>query len=178
MRLSRLTTHLLRWLAAAWLTAVLAACATGTKLVDHSFSFDGRNDGWVDSVELLAYSYGDQYYRVRNDIEKPRSGVFAGKSSLPSSDGVSGPMPVGEFLFVKWRLKATGEVLQQRVDLRGRLPSDMAGHELTFVIDGRQLFVFVVTSERKKSYGEAPVLKTWRSNFAKAYEIYPGVSDK
>jgi hypothetical protein len=164
---------LTRWLAAVVLGLVLAACATGPKLVNHSFSFSGRDDGWMNSVDLLAYSYGDQYSRVQNDIENPRSGVFAGKDRLPSSDGVHGPMPVGEFLFVKWRVKATGEVMEERVNLRDRLPKNMTNHEITFVIDGRQLHVFVVTPERKKAYGEPPVLMTWRSNFAKTYEIFP-----
>ncbi|HEY9097073.1 MAG TPA: hypothetical protein VIN35_15105 [Hydrogenophaga sp.] len=164
---------LTRWLAAVVLGMALAACATGPKLVNHSFSFSGLNDGWMNSVALLAYAYGDQYYRVRNDIDKPRSGVFAGKDRLPPGDGVSGPMPVGDFLYVKWRFLETGEILESKVDLKGRLPADMTDHELTFVIDGRQLHVFVVTPERKKTYGEPPVLMTWRSNFAKTYEIYP-----
>ena len=49
----------------------------------------------------------------------------------------------------------------------------MSDHELTFVIDGRQLFVYVVTPRRKKSADEPPTLKTWRSEFAYAYEIFP-----
>ena len=164
-----------RWFAAVLLGLTLVACATGPKLVSHSFNFNGRNDGWMNSVALLAYAYGDQYYRVRNDIEEPRSGVFAGKDSLPPGDSISGPMPVGDFLYVKWRLLETGEVLESKVDLKGRLPADMTDHELTFVIEGRQLHVFVVTPERKRKYGEPPVLMTWRSNFAKTYEIYPSV---
>jgi len=147
----------------------LAACATaggGARLVPHAFNFEGWNDGWAQQAELLAFSYGDQYAPTR---AKSRDGKGIGNSW-----GVNGPMPVGEFLYVQWRLKATGEVLEQRVDLRDRLPRDMTDHELTFVIDGRQLYVYVVTPERKKAYGEPPVLKTWRSNFAKAYEIYPG----
>jgi len=144
----------------------LAACATGgAKLVPHAFNFHGWNDGWAQTATLLEYSYGDRYAMVRD------------RSTDGHSVGVqwsaNGPMPVGEFLYVKWRLKATGEEVEQRVDLRDRLPRDMTDHELTFVIDGRQLYVYVVTPERKKAYGEPPVLKTWRSNFAKAYEIYP-----
>ena len=165
-------------LLALFLAGLLAGCATGPKLVPHAFSFDGRKDGWHETVDLLAYSYGDQYHKVRRSLESPSSSLFAGLSGLPSGHGVNGPMPVGEFLYVKWRIKATGEVLEDRVDLRGRLPKDMSDHELTFVIDGRQLFVFVVTPERKKAYGEPPLLKTWRSNFARAYEIYPQIEPR
>jgi hypothetical protein len=48
-------------------------------------------------------------------------------------------MPIGEFLYVKWRIKATGEVLEDRVDLHPVLPWNMGHHTVTFVIEGRQL---------------------------------------
>lgn len=162
-----------RALMALWLAVLLAACASGPKLVSHGFSFNGLHDKWIESVDLLAYAYGDRYYRVRDDLEHPRSSLFAGKASLPPGNSVDGPMPVGEFLYVKWRVKASGEVLEQRVDLRDRLPRDMTDHELTFVIDGRQLFVYVVTPRRKRSFDAPPILKTWRSEFAHAYEVFP-----
>ena len=123
---------------------VLTACASvgGPKMVNHAFNFDGWNDGWQPTVELLEYAYGDQYAQVRR---KAQDGYSAGVTA-----GVNGAMPVGEFLYVKWRLKASGEVLEERVDLRDRLPRDMTDHELTFVLDGKQLYVFVVTPERKQ----------------------------
>lgn len=166
-----------QWLALT-LLVVMAGCATGPKMVPHAFSFDGNYDKWANSVDLLAYAYGDQYHMVRNDVANPRSPVFAGLSKLPPGTGVNGPMPVGDFLHVRWRLHSTGEVLEERVDLRGRLPKDMTDHELTFVIDGRQLYVFVVTPRRKKSSDEPPVLKTWRSQYSYAYEIFPTLRNR
>jgi hypothetical protein len=158
---------LARWLALVGWLLLATGCATAQspRLVNHSFNFDGWNDGWQASVEMLAYAYGDQNPMVRGEA---RNGHSAGGSS-----GVSGQMPVGEFLYVKWRLKSTGEVFEQQVDLRDRLPQDMTDQELTFLMDGPQLYVYVVTSERKKAYGEPPLQKTWRSYFAKAYEIFP-----
>lgn len=153
-----------QWLALS-LVVVMAGCATGPKVVSHSFNYDGFNDKWADKVDLLAYSYGDQYPKL---IRKAAEGGTVGAQGI-----VNGPIPVGEFLYVQWRLKATGEVLEQRVDLRDRLPRDMTDHELTFLMDGRQLFVYVVTPRRKKSFDEPPILKTWRSEFAHAYEIFP-----
>ena len=172
--------RLVRWLLALCISLVLVACTTvgGPKLVVHAFNFDGTKDGWAEQADLLAFSYGDQYQRVQNSVDDPRSGVFAGMSELPPRESVNGPMPVGDFLYVKWRLMASGEVLEERVDLRARLPGDMKDHELTFVIDGRQLYVYVVTPERKKAYAEAPLLKTWRSKFSKAFEVFPNQSPR
>ena len=163
----------LRALLATGLLAVLTACASGPTLVSHAFSFNGINDGWVESIDLLAYAYGDAYDRVRNDLEKPRSSLFAGKESLPPGDSVNGPMPVGEFLYVKWRVKATGELREERVDLRGRLPRDMSDHELTFVIDGPQLYVYVVTPVPQKPWGKTATHRTSISAFRVTYEVFP-----
>jgi hypothetical protein len=172
------TTVMGRWLralAALWLVFALAGCASGPKLVSHAFSFNGLNDKWAGSVDLLAYAYGDGYHKVREDLANPSTSLFAGKSSLPTGELINGPMPVGEFLFVKWRVKATGEVLEQRVDLRDRLPRDMTDHELTFVIDGRQLYVYVLTPVTQKPWGEVATHRTWKSAFRITREIYPKI---
>jgi hypothetical protein len=161
-----------RWLALT-LLVMMTACATGPRAVSHAFSFDGFNDKWADKVDLLAYAYGDQYHMVRNDVANPRSPVFAGLSKLPPGTGVNGPMPVGEFLRVKWRIQATGEVFEERVDLRDRLPKDMSDHELTFVIDGRQLYVYVVTPTPQKPSGRAATHRSWHSKYNVTYEVFP-----
>jgi hypothetical protein len=161
------------WLAAFTVAVSLVACASTPKLVPHAFSFNGLNDKWAESVDLLAYAYGDSDSMVRNDIDNPRSSVYANKSTLPPGTGVNGAMPVGDFLFVKWRIKASGEVLEKRVELGDRLPKDMTDHELTFVIDGKQLYVYVITPTSQKPWGKDPVNRSWRSAFRVTYEIYP-----
>ena len=161
---------LTRWLVMLGLLLALAACASTPRLVWHAFNFNGWNDGWARQVDLLEFSYGDQYRETRAKSTDGRT--------IGSSDSVNGPMPVGEFLYVKWRLKATGEVLEDRVDLRHRLPRDMTDHELTFVIDGRQLYVYVVTPQLITSQYKAPLLRTWLSRYNVAYEIYPTLSPR
>jgi hypothetical protein len=151
------------------LLLVLSACAAmpsgEPRLVRHSFSFDGWSDKWVDQVDVLEYSYGDQYRMVRDSVRPPRTNV-GGRASI------NGPMPVGEFLYVKWRIKATGEVLEERVDLRPLLPKDMTDHKLAFVIDGRQLYVYLGTPKPKHE-DDPPILKTTMSRYYVTYEIYP-----
>jgi hypothetical protein len=94
------------------------------------------------------------------------------ESTLGYRTNINASMANGEYLFAKWRLKNTGEILENRVDLRGRLPDNMFGHKVAFVIDGQQLFVFVITPKEKK-YMTPPILKTSLSKFYESYEIYP-----
>ena len=148
----------------------VSACATSPaqpRLVNHAFSFNGKlfGDKWSDTVDLLEYSYGDQYRMVRDKVEPP-------KERLGPSSGVNGAMPVGDFLYVKWRIKATGEVLDDRVDLRPVLPKDMTRHRVTFVIDGRTLYVYLATPTPKHE-DDPPILKTTVSRYYVTYEIYP-----
>ena len=152
-------------LLALFLVAWLVGCATGPQKVMQSFSCDMWKDGWATQATLLDYSYGDQVPMLR---EKAR-----GETGLGCSGGVWMPMPIAEFLYVKWRLEATGEVIEERVDLRGRLPQNMRDQEVTFVIDGRQLYVYLVTStEITQNLPKAP-LRAWRSRYKVTYEIYP-----
>ena len=148
----------------------LSACVSGPRLVAHGFSYNGWSDKWATENDLLAYSYGEQYSMVRDQGNPDQSGI--GYQS-----GVNGDMPVGKFLSVRWRIKSTGEVIEDRVDLRSILPNDMFGHRITFVIDGRQLFVYLVTPKTKPIEVQPP-LKTTLSRYYVTYEIYPNNSFK
>lgn len=154
-----------------WLVAVLAiamllgACASGPQLVWHKFAFDGWSDGWAKQVDLLEYSYGDQYHMVRDKVRE-------GTESLGYGANINGPMPIGEFLYVKWRIKGTGEVRGERVDLRDKLPSNMFQHGLTFVIEDKQLYVYLVATAVRDSKQPKP-LKTYLSRYNETYEIFP-----
>jgi hypothetical protein len=153
-------------LAALTVLALTTACAGGGKVVSQSFSCDMWNDGWARTVDLLEYSYGDK------DPMLSRRRPLEGRQVMGCGT-INTAMPVAEFLHVKWRLKATGEVIEERVDLRGRLPKDMYMQKVTFVIAERQLFVYLVTPEMlKPSLRERP-LRTWLSKFHVTYEIYP-----
>lgn len=159
-------TRWIRWVGLLALCTGLWACAgAGPRQPDHSFSYDGWFDGWAKQVDLLEYRYG-------NNERMTSSTVNPGSTSIGYQSSVSGSMPIGEFLYVKWRIKATGEVLQDRVDLRPLLPWNMGKHTVTFVIDGRQLYVYLVTNQ-SKPYKSSPILKTYLSEYDVTYEIYP-----
>lgn len=163
-------THFMnRWLRATYLlllAAALGACATGPKLVLHSFNCAQWKDGWAEQADLLAYSYGNNVPMLTETQPWP------GHSSI-GCGGITANMPVAEFLHVKWRLKESGEILEDRVDLRNRLPRDMRNHQVTFVIDGRQLYVYLITPKKVKNWTKKPSSRTWHSEFYVSYEIYP-----
>lgn len=160
-----------RLLLSALTVVALLGCAAGggQRQVFHSFDFHGWNDGWYSgpksNVQLQEYSYGDQYRMVRDQVK-------AGDEFLPPTTSVSGSMPIGEFLYVRWRLKDSGEMIEHRVDLRDRLPWNMHNKRVTFVIDGKKLYVYLVTDQGKE-YGTPPLNRAWRSNMYVTYEIYP-----
>ena len=142
-----------------------AGCAASPSSAHHSFSFDGGYDKWASDVDLLEYDYGGQYSMVRRKATD-------NSTPLGSRTGVHGMMPVGEFIFVKWRIKSTGEIRETRVDLRDRLPRNMFEHGVTFVIEGQELYVYLITPTEKK-YMTPPVLRSWLSKSRVSYELYP-----
>lgn len=134
----------------SWMLAVLtvitfSACATRPRLVDHSFEFDARWDS--PDVEILDYRYGASNQPGAKGCQKQDTPCLASRQYV----GITGEMLLGDDLFVKWRVKSTGIVYEDTVDLRGRLPSDMKKHKLRFVVKGAQLYVFVISAEKSES---------------------------
>lgn len=163
----------LRVIAIAALASSLVACAVGPRQVWQQFTFSGDFDGWDRTIDLLAYEYGTNDRMTKNSVDKPRGPVWKDGSSIAPTTNINGPMPVGEFLYVRWRVKATGQVYEERVDLRERLPADMKDHGLTFVIDGPQLYVYVITPRPKPYYKAPPLNRSWHSKHNVTYEIFP-----
>ena len=121
----------------AWLTT----CASGPRVVDHAFSFDARWDS--PGIEVLNYRYGSSNMPGTHIApELLRTGQHSGGM------GVNGPMPIGDTLYVKWRIKATGEVFEDSVGLKSRLPEDITRHLLYFIVGGPQLYVYLIGPDR------------------------------
>jgi hypothetical protein len=130
-----------RWLVALIALVAVAACASNPEVVDHSFGFDTLKDG--QDAEVIDYRYGNS----KLPVHAPEWAVKEGKTFTFNS--VGGPMQRGDFLYVKWRIKSTSEVYEDNVDLRHRLPSDIKGHHIHFIIRGPQLYVYLVTPEKR-----------------------------
>lgn len=131
----------LQTLVAAAFLVSMAACASEPRLVDHSFEFDARWDS--PDAEILDYRYGNS---KQPGARPPEYMLRSGK--IAQQVGISGEMLRGDALYVKWRIKSTGEVYEDSVNLRSRLPTDMNKQRIRFIVSGPQLYVFVISPER------------------------------
>ena len=156
--------HLPWWLALLVSLNALTACATSKGIVDHSFTFDAISDS--PDVTVLDFRYGtSKQPGASNDDELRAQGRSVQRTNT------SGPMIRGDHLFVKWRIKATGEILEDTVDLRQRLPRSIEDQRLYFIIKGRQLHVYLISSERR-SPGAQPIGSSTYDHL-KAITVYP-----
>lgn len=145
-------THWLKtWL--LLMVMALAACApmsSGTaqsvgRMVDHSFAFDAFRDSR--DVEILQYRYGDDGgFNTRSTPAE----IQSGKGIM--SANTTGDMLLGKDLYVKWRIKSTGQVIEDTVDLTSRLPFNMKRKRLRFIVEGEKLYVYVISREEVRPY--------------------------
>jgi hypothetical protein len=153
-----------RWLTGLAALCALAACAGTQQIVNHSFMFEMARDG-QDAV-VLDYLYGDP---AQPSARNPERLAHEGKS-LQGTD-VSGPLLRGDSLYVKWRVKTTGRIYEDTVDLRQRLPADIGGKILYFMIKGPQLYVYVISQEPRPA--NSPPIGPRVFSYLKTTKIYP-----
>ena len=135
------------WVAFAF---ILGSCAvhpasaieqhTQPERVYYSFEFSVRD---MQDVEIIDYWLKTD--RPDYTFKNPESYKKQGKCKQISSDNGLYAKPT--ILYIKWRLKSTGQEYQDTVDVRQRLPKDMAGSTFTFLIKGSQLNVYLATRE-------------------------------
>jgi hypothetical protein len=141
---------LLRLVVALTTLFVAVGCANEPKVVDHAFTF---NVGWDSpDVDLLDYRYGTSLLPGVQNSEHLRA-----EGRAPLNANVNGPMRQGDSLYVKWRVKSTGQIYEDTVDLRRRLPRDITKHRIYFLIKGPQLYVYLIPPKSRKRPAGAPV---------------------
>jgi len=149
-----------RWLITALVAVTLAACASTPAVVSHGFGFDFISDS--PDAELLDYRYGTSYYGKSERQSMGRVG---------QQTAIFGAIRKGDDLYVKWRLKSTGEVFEETVDLKSRLPADIKGSRIYFLVRGPQLYVYLIT-DQKRAKDESPNGPSKWSSF-RTLTIYP-----
>lgn len=138
--------NLERWI--AFTVFFLAACNSDSR-VDHAFAFDAISDS--PGITIVDYRYGTSNAPGASNPDDRRQ---EGRSFQGTY--TSGPMLVGNEMYVKWRFDATREIIEQTADLKNRLPRNMDGKIVYFVVEGRQLNVYVI-SDKPRDPGSAPV---------------------
>lgn len=127
------------YLAMSMLGVALAACASKPRLADHSFEFDARTDS--PDIELLSWRYGTSRHPGARSCPDPRAVC----TKVGQQAGISGAMRIGEDLYVKWRVKSSGDVFEDTVDLRDKLPRNIEDHTIRFIANQSQLYVYLIT---------------------------------
>lgn len=108
------------------------------RMVFHSLSYNFAVDS--PATELLDCLYGEMLGKhTQHEVD-------TGLARRGECFNGGGTMPMGDFLYVKWRDKATGKEYEERVDLKSRLPSpkEMKGQTVYFLVDDNQLYVYLV----------------------------------
>ncbi|KAB2318778.1 hypothetical protein F8A86_10445 [Betaproteobacteria bacterium SCN1] len=127
------------------LLAVMSACASSPDIVEHGFSFDARWDSR--DVEILNYRYGNS-----NQPGARPQDYSLREGKVPQQVSITGKIPREDTLYVKWRIKTTGEVYEDTVDLKRYLPRDITGHDIRFIIEGSQLYVYLISLRPVRGY--------------------------
>lgn len=119
------------------------ACSQQPRIEWHGFEFNATAD--MPEVDVIEYQYGSSEAQgTANSIERSHY-LYGDKGSKGFHAGHRfGDTPVGEFLFVKWRDKATQKIHEDKIDLRKRLPDDLYGKTVYFLIDNNQVYVYLI----------------------------------
>lgn len=153
----------------------LTGCSLGVgvfadKYPFHSFSFDTRHDS--SDTEVLDYEYGTgRQFGTHANQEMVAMGTDFSQWST------TGHMPRGDFLYVKWRVMNRkrppeyADIYEDRVDLRSRLPFNLTGYRVHFVIKGPQLYVYLISPELKSASEPAGPVREYAAH--KQVQIYP-----
>ena len=95
------------------LTVSFTGCTSG--LINHGFQFNAK---WESpDIEILGYRYGNSNYNRALATEYPYS-----ERKIPQSSTFIGSMNRGDDLYVKWKIKSTGVIYEDTVDLKKLMP--------------------------------------------------------
>ncbi len=137
-----------RWFVLSFISLILFGCASTKPIEHHGFKFDFFYDN--QTAIVLDYWYGDKSrilwgmpeYKVKQNETIRADNTWA----LPRR---------GDYIYIKWRDGPNGEVYEDKVDLRSRLPADITGSTIYLMIYGPKLYVYLATTNHRPA-GENP----------------------
>ena len=138
----------------------------------HSFSFSAISES--PDIEVLDYQYGSKSdYEREGGVGLRPAPYRLERGDIFTGVGITGTFPKGDYLYVKWRVKNTGQIYEDKVDLTTRLPKDINQHEIHFLIKGTQLFVFLLPPPYKFSILDYRKNDSVNVDYFKKHQIYP-----
>lgn len=140
---------LLRTIGVAVLACVMTSCATPQpplrterRYATHTFSFDARRDS--PDIDILDFHYGgNDHPSVRGCPRHPDQCKPPFYSTVAHAK-----MEVADQLYVKWRIRTSGEIYEDVVDLHGRLPNDITGQRIHFIVSEDRLHVYLIGANK------------------------------
>lgn len=157
----RLVTH---WLGASVFAFAIAACSANQGIVTHAFGFNAIQDS--PDIEVLDYRYGNS----KQPGARPPAWALR-ENRVAQGTTTSGEMLRGDELHVKWRIKSTGTIREDSVDLRNRLPENIKDHRIYFIVKDTQLYVYLITPERRPP--DMPPNGPRQTQYLKTITLYP-----
>ena len=130
----------------------------------HAFGFDAIQDS--PGIEVLDYRYGNS----KQPGARPPTWALR-ENRVSQGTSTTGEMLKGDELYVKWRIRSTGSVHEDTVDLRSRLPANIEGHRIYFIVKDTQLYVYLITPERRPP--ELPPNGPRQTQYLKTITLYP-----
>jgi len=120
------------------------------------------------------------YHGINRAKNNDRTEILEAKYGDSWHTGGSVNMPPADFLYVKWRDKATDQVYEDRVDLTKRLPpfDEMYGQTVYFLVEDNQLYVYLIpdsdwdTKRNHRPKGQPPN-GPYASRYLNVKTLYP-----
>ncbi len=165
MKQQRVFLFFLNWLAFVGVCIGLSACASSLTLGSYSsFGFDFRKDK-QDAV-ILDYHYGNA-----ECFDQPAEFILKEGKELYFQSMGNFQCRI-DFVYVKWKDRTTGNVYEDNVNLRNRLPRNIDGQEVYLMIKGSQLFVYLINVHERRLSTVPPIGPSMYSPY-KVTTIYP-----
>src|ERR1700677_1937825 len=93
------------------LTVYATEQKSGPRMANHEFNFGAPFEG--EGIEVLNYQYGSSKFPATRPADWELASGHIGQGG-----NVAGKMPVGDSLYVKWRVKSTGKQYKDTVDIK------------------------------------------------------------
>lgn len=146
----------------------------GKRWANHALNF-GLASGENSGIEFLDYRYGDpesfengdpKIFGLRPSISQLKRG------RIKQGVSTSGGLPVGDYLYVKWKDVNSGKIYEDTADLRNNLPEIMDNKRIYFLIKESKLNVYIIFDKEGRSNDklDCPV-RLYNHN--KCSRIYP-----